>query len=48
MNLDKFINHLKAYNIKATPKISFKKLAKQNGLHPAELYNMLLASQIKK
>jgi hypothetical protein len=45
MNLDKFITKLKRYNIKATPDITFKKLAKQNKLHPAQLYNMLLASQ---
>ncbi len=45
MNLDKFLTHLGKYGIKTTPDITFKKLAKQNKLHPAQLYNMLLASQ---
>jgi len=45
INLDKFIKYLKYYNIKATKDTTFKKLAKQNNLHPATLYSMLLASQ---
>ena len=45
MDLDRFIAHLKHYGIKATPNMSFKKLAKKNNLHPAQLFNMLLASQ---
>ena len=46
IKLNRFINHLAHYGIKATPKSTFKKLAKNHGLHPAELYNMLLASQV--
>jgi len=45
IDLDKFMKHLKDYNIKATINSKFKKIAKQNNLHPAELYNILLASQ---
>ena len=46
INLDRVISHLKHYDIDATSKSTFKRLAKENGLHPAELYNMLLASQV--
>ena len=45
IDLNKFMQHLKHYNIKAKVDSNFKKIAKENGLHPAELYNMLLASQ---
>ncbi len=45
IDLDKLMKHLKYYNIKATLDSSFKKIAKQNNLHPAQLYNILLASQ---
>ena len=45
MDLDKFIKHLAHYGIKATPESFFKKIAMDNNLHPAELYNILLASQ---
>jgi len=45
INLEKFINYLKSYGIKASKDITFKKLAKKNRLHPATLYSMLLASQ---
>ena len=45
IDLDKFIQHLKYYNIKASPDTNFKKVAKNNKLHPAQLYNLLLASQ---
>ncbi len=45
IDLDAFIRHLKHYGIDAAPDMTFKRLAKQNGLHPAELYNMLIASQ---
>jgi len=48
MELDKFIKHLKYYDISATPESTFKKLAKEHSLHPAQLYNMLLASQVEK
>ena len=47
MELDRFITHLAHYGIKATSESSFKKLAKTHNLHPAQLYNMLLASQVK-
>jgi len=47
MDLSKFISHLKYYNIKASSKDSFKKVAMKNNLHPAELYSLLLASQVK-
>ena len=42
-----FIAHLQHYGIKATPESTFKRLAKIHNLHPAQLYNMLLASQTK-
>jgi hypothetical protein len=45
INLNKLLKHLSYYNIKANIDDSFKKIAKQNSLHPAQLYNMLLASQ---
>lgn len=45
IDLDKFIEHLAHYGIKATPESFFKKIAMDNHLHPAELYNILLASQ---
>jgi len=45
IDLDAFIRHLKHYGIEATPDMTFKRLAKQHNLHPAELYNMLVASQ---
>jgi hypothetical protein len=47
MELDKFIKHLAHYGIEATPESTFKKLAKAHSLHPAQLYNMLLASQVE-
>ena len=47
VELDKFIKHLAYYGIKATPESTFKKLAKAHDLHPAQLYNMLLASQVE-
>jgi hypothetical protein len=36
-----------ALHIKATLDNNFKKIAVQNSIHPAKLYNMLLASQKK-
>ncbi len=45
MSLDKFITHLSSRDIKISADTSFKKIAKQNDLHPAQLYNILLASQ---
>ncbi len=47
MDLERFIKHLKSYDIKAESEMTFKRVAKENHLHPATLYNMLLASQIK-
>jgi hypothetical protein len=45
INTNKFLTHLKKYNINTTKDTKFKKIAMQNNLHPAQLYNMLLASQ---
>ena len=45
MDLSKFIKHLKHYDIEASPNTNFKKIAKESDLHPAQLYNILLASQ---
>ncbi len=45
LDLDAFLAHLAHYGITATPEMTFKRLAKMNDLHPAELYNMLIASQ---
>jgi len=47
LDLDRFIGHLKFFGIEATPESTFKRLAKENKLHPAQLYYMLLASQVK-
>jgi hypothetical protein len=48
INTGKAINHLEYYGIKASLDTNFKKIAMRNNLHPAELYNMILASQKKK
>jgi len=45
IELDAFLKHLKYYHIQASSDITFKHLAKEYHLHPAQLYNMLLASQ---
>jgi hypothetical protein len=45
INLDVFFKHLKYYTITTSSDITFKHLAKEHNLHPAQLYNMLLASQ---
>jgi hypothetical protein len=45
-DLNRFIEHLKFFGIEATPQMTFKRLAKANDLHPAQLYYMLLASQV--
>ncbi len=47
IDIKKFMDHLKYYGIKADLNTTFKKIAKENSLHPAQLYNMLLASQTK-
>ncbi len=47
MDLALFLAHLKAYDIEVTPDKTFKRVAKEYDLHPAQLYNMLLASQVK-
>jgi len=46
IDLNKFFIHLKKYNIKANRNITFKRLAKKNNLHPAQLYYLLIASQL--
>jgi hypothetical protein len=45
MDIDKFINYLAYYSIEIEPTMTFKRIAKENHLHPAKLYNMLQASQ---
>jgi len=45
IDLDKFLLHLREYGIETSTDKSFKHIAKENNLHPAQLYNMLLASQ---
>jgi len=44
MGLDKFIFHLKKYGIETFTEKTFKRIAKEHELHPAQLYNMLLDS----
>jgi len=46
IDIDKFIQYLDYYNIKASSNTTFKRLAKENNLHPAKLYSMLVASQM--
>jgi len=46
IDLEKFFIHLKKYGIKTKKSMTFKRLAKENGLHPAHLYSLLLASQL--
>jgi hypothetical protein len=46
INLNKFLKHLKVYDIETTSSKSFKRITKEHHLHPAQLYNMLLASQL--
>ena len=45
LNLDRLKKHLKYYNILITDDMTFKRVAITNNLHPAQLYNMLQASQ---
>jgi hypothetical protein len=47
MDAQKFIDRLKIYGAKADMNMSFKRIAKANNLHPAQLYNILMASQYK-
>ena len=47
IDIRRFIAYLKSYNIDAQRTTSFKKLSKEAHIHPATLYNMLLASQIQ-
>jgi uncharacterized membrane protein len=47
-DIDKFKNYLKKYDIEIKKDMKFKKVAKKNNLHPAQLYNILLASQVKR
>jgi len=46
-DINYFIEYMKIYGISTNAQATFKKLAKSNHLHPATLYNMLLASQMK-
>ncbi len=48
IDTDRVINYLKTYNINIHKNIPFKKIAKTNNIHPAKLYNMILASQVEK
>ena len=48
VNIEKFLEHLKGYNIQIDVADNFKKIAHDNHLHPAKLYAMLLASQMRK
>jgi hypothetical protein len=45
IDLEKFLTHLKNYGIKANREKTFKRITKEHNIHPATLYNMLLASQ---
>ena len=45
IDLEKFQQHLQKYGMHITPNQRFKHIAKTYHLHPATLYNMLLASQ---
>ena len=45
INLDRFLQHLQEYGITTSKEKRFKHIAKMYHLHPAALYNMLLASQ---
>jgi len=47
INFDRLKKHLKEYDIAVSEDMTFKKLASKNNLHPAQLYNMLMASQIR-
>ncbi len=47
MDAGKFIERLKMYGAKADIDMPFKKIARINDLHPAQLYNILMASQYK-
>ena len=48
VDIEKFLEHLKGYNIQIDVTDNFKKIAHDNHLHPAKLYAMLLASQMRK
>ncbi len=41
------LSHLQSYDIKVDKDTPFKKISKNYNLHPAKLYNMLLASQVE-
>jgi hypothetical protein len=45
--LNRFLEHLESLGIRATPEMTFRKLAMEHHLHPAQLYYMLLASQVQ-
>ncbi len=46
IDIDKFLKYLKYYGIKANKDITFKRLAKENSLHPVKLYSMLYATEL--
>jgi hypothetical protein len=46
IDLHRFLGHLESFGIRATPETTFRKLAMEYHLHPAQLYYMLLASQV--
>jgi hypothetical protein len=46
IDLQRFIEHLALYGIEARPETTFRRLAMEHHLHPAQLYYMLLASQL--
>jgi biotin operon repressor len=46
-DIQKALQHLKSYGINISKTTNFKKIAKEHNLHPAQLYNMLLASQVE-
>ena len=48
VDVEKFVEHLKGYQIQIDVANNFKKIAHDNHLHPAKLYAMLLASQVGK
>ena len=48
VDVEKFLEHLKGYQIQIDIASNFKKIAHDNHLHPAKLYAMLLASQVIK
>ena len=48
LDIEKFIQYVKRYDMEISSMMKFKQMAKMYNLHPATLYNMVLASQIKE